>query len=171
MKPQCKLNPPAAQQDTPNDRTVEFSFPAVRDSAGLPVGGLLHLNGAHTSVSLYRLDPQVRVYVPAGAQLVQGGLQGSVVQHGDIATLLVAAVQLMQLRPELMTDPDLHAVMQWYVRNLPQLDRDRVATALAELVAHHYASGGDVDPLVGARTAPGFSRWRMLAAELRASAV
>lgn len=171
MKPKWNIKPPASLHDNGNERTVEFCFPGVRNEAGMPAGGLAclthlltHLGAAHASITLYRLDPQVRVYVPDRVHLVQAGLEGRVVQHDDIAALLVATVELMQLRPELMSSPLPYELMQRYVRQLPQLHRDRVATALAALVAHHYATGGDVDPQASLR----ITRWRMLAAELGA---
>ena len=169
MKPKWNIKPPASLFDNDHERTVEFYFPGVLDAAGMHAGGLAcltRLDAAHASITLYRLDPQVRVHVPDRVQLVQAGLEGRVVQHSDIAALLVATVQLMQLRPALMDDAPPYELMQRYVRQLPPPQRERVATALAELVVHHYATGGDVDPQAGLGTAQGFTRWRMLAAEL-----
>jgi hypothetical protein len=66
MKPRVILHGPASRHAGKDNRIVEFSFPAVRDSAGCPLGGLIEfwVDAQGTPrVHFYRTDAAVRVTV------------------------------------------------------------------------------------------------------------
>jgi len=150
---------PAALHDGKDERTVEFYFPSHRDIAGLPTGGLLGLSIATgvPTVTLYRLDSGVRVVVQAGAQLVQDGKDGRVVEHSDLSELLRAAVDSTVV--DGLDNNSLRQTVRRYARDLRGDSRERLCHALRNTLAWHCAQGVHPD-------APGYHEWRALLAEL-----
>ena len=159
MKPGVNVSCPAALHDGEDERTVEFYFPSVRDIAGTPTGGLLGLSVATgvPTVTLYRLDIGMRVVVQAGVQLVQDGKDGRVVEHCDLLTLLLAAVDFTAFNG--LDEAELRFTVRRYARALRGNDRATLCRTLSSVLAWHCAQGVHPD-------APGYAEWRALLAEL-----
>lgn len=163
-KPSVTLACYAAVGDDDQTRTVELSFPSHRDSAGLPAGALMSLHALHhyPLISLYRVDPSVKVLVPAGCTLTQDGITGRVIEHGDLLELLGAALVVMRTTCRTLDDSALRVVVQRYARGLRGSARSVLALALRNELAWHLAQGTHPDT-------PGFHEWRMFLSELEAS--
>lgn len=163
MKPRVDVRCAAAASDGDYERTVELSFPEHRDDAGLPAGALLTLYDGleHPVVCLYRVDATVKVVVPEHCTLVQDGLTGRVVEHGDLLELLGAALVALRTEARGLGDVALRLAVQRYALDLRGTARSVLALALRNELAWHAAQGTHPDTL-------GWHEWRALLARLEA---